>query len=38
MHRAAVGEYALDKGIFNGSVNNSVLYQAVTMYNANAPG
>jgi len=32
---AEVERLVLDKGLFNGEVNKSVLYQAVVMYNAN---
>ena len=31
----SAGEFALDKTVFSGHVNKSVLYQAVLMYNAN---
>lgn len=31
----AVGDVALDKNVFDGSVNKASLYQAVLMYNAN---
>jgi len=35
MKGQAVGKMALDKNIFNGEVNEAILYQAIKMYESN---